>query len=135
MNLLDQYDAVLTDRSPYAYTVLRWSVGITVFLAGFHKFFNGTTWTRYIAPWFTDLAFIPDHTFMLLLGGAEVAVGLLLLADYRTEYMALVAAGSLLVVLFNLLTTGRFVDVLIRDLGLFGAAIGVALLAAQQTEE
>lgn len=135
MNYLQRYETFINDRADYAYTVLRWSAGVMLFLAGFHKFFNITSWASYIAPWFTTLTGIPDNTFMLVLGSVELVIGLLLLADYRTVITASIATVSLLAVLLNLLTTGQFVDILIRDVGLFGLTLGVALLAAQKNQE
>lgn len=132
MTYLNRYETFITERAEHAYTVLRWSIGILMFLAGFHKFFNADIWASYIAPWFTQLSLLPDTTFMLALGGVELVLGLLLLADYRTVLTASLAAVSMLAVILNLLTTGLFVDTLIRDVGLFGLALGVALLAAQR---
>jgi hypothetical protein len=71
---------------------------------------------------------------MVLFGVTEVPVGLALLADWYTTLAAAIVAVSMVGTAFDLATiavvSGRFVDVLIRDLGLFALAVVVALQSA-----
>lgn len=115
---------------------LRWGLGLTILLAGAHKAVAPGPWSAYAAPWVAALWPLPMDPTMRVNGLVEVVFGLALLADYSATTAAGVVAVSMLGVLVNLLTAGPFpgpyVDVAVRDFGLFVLAVGVTLGAAER---
>lgn len=130
----DSYVAYVQRWEPNTFEVMRLGLGAVILLAGAHKLVAPMVWTAYAAPVVTDLwpeAVISFEGFMVINGVLEVLFGLVLLLDRYTPLVAGVVALSLAAVVFNLavgaLTTGKFVDILIRDLGLTILAVGVTL--------
>ncbi|MDY6778705.1 MAG: DoxX family membrane protein [Candidatus Nanohaloarchaea archaeon] len=134
MSWLSTYRNIVSDRSKYGHTVLRWSLGVTMFLAGFHKLFHPQLWAGYMAPAFASLLPIPPGTTMLFVHAPiEIAVGLLVLGDRYTSMAASVAALSMTTIILNLMVAGTAVDILIRDIAIFGLAVTNALVFADKT--
>lgn len=117
------------------YTVLRWGLGVLMFLAGFHKFFNQGDWLQYVAPWVIAAWPLPLDATIIGVGALEVVAGMLILADVRTEEASMAAAASLSAIAFNLMTLGSNVDVIIRHAGLIALAVGVALMARESEQD
>ena len=63
-------------------------------------------------------------TIMMVVGGVEVAAGLLVLA--RPGIGGYVVAAWLALVIINLLLTGEFYDIALRDFGLLLGALALA---------
>lgn len=130
----DSYVEYVQRWVPNTFEVMRLGLGGVILLAGAHKLVAPAVWTAYAAPVVT--AFWPEAVlsfegFMVINGVVEVLFGLVLLIDRYTPLVAGVVALSLAGVVLNLavgaLATGKFVDVLIRDLGLTILAVGVTL--------
>lgn len=126
----------------YAFHVFRIGLGTVVFLAGVDKFANPAVWTAYFAPWFEALwpTTLISLTFLTYAEGMfEILLGTALLAGWKTTLIAGVWALIMVTIVINLVTTavmtGKFVDILIRDLGLFALALGLALLSASRADE
>src|SRR5688500_11406498 len=75
-----------------------------------------TDWDKYLAPSIADLAPWSAHTSMLIVGGVEIAAGLLVFL--RPRYAAYVVAAWLAGIIVNLLILGDYYDVALRDFGL-----------------
>lgn len=131
--MLERYLSPHTDRAD---DVGRITLGVVILLAGLHKLVAPGAWSVYAAPWFEAVWPLAMDSTMVLFGVTEIPVGLALLADWYTTLAAVVVAVSMVGTVFDLATialaTGRFVDVLIRDLGLFGLAVVVALRSADE---
>ena len=94
---------------------LRVGVGAAAFLAGLDKFFNLlANWPAYLSPIAAQILPLSPSSFMHVIGGIEMLVGLVILAGY-TRLGGYVAAIWLVGIAANLVTTGHYFDVAVRD--------------------
>lgn len=111
------------------YWALRVGIGLTAFLAGLDKYFNLLAdWTQYVSPLAVAVLPVDAGTLMQVVGVVEMAVGLAVLTSF-TRLGAYVASAWLLAIALNLLTTGRYFDVAVRDVVMAIAAYTLARLA------
>ena len=109
-----------------AWWALRIGLGLGPFLAGLDKFFNLlTNWEMYLSPAVTGVLPVSAPTFMRVVGVIEMIVGLAILTRW-TRIGAYVAMAWLVAIAVNLVTTGMFFDLAVRDLEI---AIGAFVLA------
>jgi uncharacterized membrane protein YphA (DoxX/SURF4 family) len=107
---------------------LRMGLGAAAFLAGLDKFFNLLAdWPGYLSPLVTSIIPIGASTFMHAVGVIEMIVGAAILAGY-TQLGGYVASAWLIGIAANLLTTGRYFDIAVRDLAMAIAAFTLARL-------
>jgi hypothetical protein len=107
---------------------LRIALGAIAFLAGLDKFFNLLTdWTAYLSPAIARLLPVSAAAFMHAIGVIEMAVGAAILAGF-TQVGGYVAAVWLAAIAIDLVTTGRYFDVAVRDVAMAVAAITLARL-------
>lgn len=112
-----------------AYWALRLGLGLTALLAGLDKFFGLlANWEGYLSPLAARLLPVSPSTFMAVVGVIEMAVGLAVLTRF-TRLGAYVACAWLALIALQLLTTGRFFDVAVRDVVLSLSAFTLARLA------
>ncbi|MCI0444214.1 hypothetical protein L0152_13510 [bacterium] len=105
---------------------LRIGLGIGPFLAGLDKFFNLlTNWEMYLSPLAQKFLPFSATSFMHIVGVIEMIVGLAILTRW-TRLGSYVAAIWLFAIAINLVTTGMFFDLAVRDLEI---AIGAFTLA------
>ena len=105
---------------------LRLGLGLGPFLAGLDKFFNLLAqWDMYLSPAVTKLLPVSGTTFMHVVGVIEMIVGLAILTRW-TRIGAYVAMVWLVLIAINLVTTGNFFDLAVRDVEI---AIGAYALA------
>ena len=109
-----------------------WSLKIAFFvgpfLAGLDKFFHVLVdWDKYLSPIARNILGGYSHDFMLLVGVVEMIVGLLVITKW-TRIGAYIASVWLLLIAINLVTTGQYYDIALRDVGLCLGAIGLARL-------
>lgn len=135
----DRYVTYVNEYAKYAYLVLRIGLGLVIFLAGAHKLVAPEVWTTYAAPWVTTLwpdRLVEFEIVMMLNGVFELLFGVALIAGIYTTVTAGIITLSLGAVVVDLLSgavmTGKFVDILIRDIGLFALATGVTALSAER---
>jgi hypothetical protein len=110
-----------------AWRAMRLTFGLVPFLAGLDKFFNILTdWSQYQSPLLQQLLPISATNFMYTVGVIEMIVGLAILTRWtlRGSYVAM---GWLIAIAANLVTTGRYFDIAVRDLAL---AVGAYTLAS-----
>ena len=125
-------EAAIIEQSPAwrAYQILRFGFTAAPILAGIDKFFHVLcNWDQYLAPWIAALSPLGGHGLMLAVGVVEVAAGILVAVRPRTG--APVVAAWLGLIIINLISTGRYLDVALRDLGLALAAAALWQLAHQ----
>lgn len=116
-------------RITNAFWVLRIAIGATAFLAGLDKFFNLLTdWEKYLNPLASSLTGLSPVAFMRVAGVIEMVAGIALLAGL-TRLAAYVICGWLTAIALNLLSTGHFFDVAVRDLVMATGAWSLARLA------
>ncbi len=112
------------------YWALRIGLGASAFLAGLDKFFNILAqWDMYLGPIAGSVIPVDPALLMRVFGVVEMAVGATILFG-ATQVGAWVASAWLLVIAANLVTTGSFYDVAVRDVNMAIAAIALARLDA-----
>lgn len=109
-----------------AWWALRIGLGLTAFLAGLDKFFNILTdWSMYVSPLAERLMPITVPAFLGIVGVIEMLVGIAVLTVW-TRLGSYVAMVWLLGISLNLVLTGQFFDIAVRDVAM---AIGAYTLA------
>ncbi len=112
-----------------AWWALRIGLGLAAFLAGLDKFFNLLTdWQTYLSPLATRIFPLSGATLMHIVGIIEMAAGIALLAGI-TRLGGYIVMAWLIAIAVNLLTTGRFYDVAVRDVEMAIAAYTLARLS------
>ena len=112
-----------------AWWALRIGLGLGPFLAGLDKFFNLLTdWGMYLNPTVESILPISASAFMRTVGVVEMVVGLAILAGW-TRIGGYVAAAWLLAIAANLVSTGMFYDLAVRDVEIAIAAYTLARLS------
>jgi hypothetical protein len=113
-------------RLDQAWWALRIGLGVGPFLAGLDKYFNLlTNWTGYISPLALKILPFSGQTFMQIVGVVEMIVGLAILTKW-TRVGAYVASAWLVLIAINLVSTGMFFDVAVRDVEIALAAFVLA---------
>jgi hypothetical protein len=122
VNMHKEFDS----RLDQAWWTLRVGLGVGPFLAGLDKYFNLlTNWTGYISPLFLRILPFSGQTFMHIVGVIEMIVGLAILTKW-TRLGSYVAAVWLVAIAINLVSTGMFFDVAVRDVEMSVAAFVLA---------
>jgi hypothetical protein len=113
-------------RLDRAWWALRIGLGVGPFLAGLDKYFNLLTdWTMYTSPLVLKLMPFSGRTFMHIVGVIEMLVGLAILTRW-TRLGSYVASAWLVAIAINLVSTGMFLDIAVRDLEMALAAFVLA---------
>lgn len=118
----------MNEKLAKPYWALRIGIGATALLAGLDKFFNLLAdWEMYLSPLVTNLIPFDASVLMYAFGLVEIGVGITILF-LRTDLGAWIASAWLLAIALNLLTTGMFFDVAVRDVIMSLAAFTLARL-------
>lgn len=116
------------DRLTTPWWALRVALGAAAFLAGLDKFFNLLAdWPGYLSPVVAHLLPMSASSFMHVIGVVEMIVGAVILAGY-TQLGGYVAAIWLLCIAVQLVTSGRYFDLAVRDAVMAIAAFTLARL-------
>jgi len=116
------------ERLTTPWWALRVTLGAVALLAGLDKFFNLLAdWPAYLSPVAAQMLPMTPSAFMHIVGVIEMAVGATILAGYA-QLGGYVAAVWLLCIAVNLVTTGRYFDVAVRDVAMAVAAFTLARL-------
>ena len=113
-----------------AWWVLRIGLGVGPALAGLDKIFRTNLladWTRYLSPIAVAVLPVNADLFMQIVGVIELAVGVGILT-IATRAGAWIAMVWLLAIAINLITTGTFFDLAVRDVEIALAAYALARL-------
>lgn len=95
-------------------TLLRWTYGLVPIVASADKFMHILTdWDKYLAPVIANILPMAPHTFMVIVGIIEIIAGVLVLIKPRIG--SLIVCLWLVGIAFNLLLTGQYYDVAVRD--------------------
>jgi uncharacterized membrane protein YphA (DoxX/SURF4 family) len=115
-------------RLDQAWWALRIGLGVGPFLAGLDKFFNLlANWPTYVSPLALKIMPFSGQTFMHIVGVIEMIVGLAILTKW-TRLGSYVASVWLFAIAINLVSTGMFFDVAVRDVEIALAAFVLARL-------
>ena len=116
-------------RINQVFWVLRIGLGAAAFLAGLDKFFNLLAdWPMYLSPLATRVLPISAPAAMHIAGVIEMIVGLAVLAGL-TRIGGYVVMVWLIAIAINLVTTGMFYDIAVRDVEMSLAAFALARLS------
>ncbi|HEY2460076.1 MAG TPA: hypothetical protein VGI16_04680 [Candidatus Acidoferrum sp.] len=120
----------LDSRLESSWWALRIGLGLAPIIAGVDKYFNKLTdWTMYLSPLATKVVPISAPTFMHIVGVIEIIAGIIVFTRW-TKLGAYIVMAWLLAIAVNLLTTGMFYDLAVRDVEI---AIGAFVLAQLTT--
>ncbi|HVT98016.1 MAG TPA: hypothetical protein VHE33_10960 [Acidobacteriaceae bacterium] len=98
-----------------AWWALRLGLGLGPIVAGLDKYFNKLTdWTMYLSPLVTKVVPVSPATFMHIVGIVEIVAGFIVLSRW-TKIGSAVVGLWLLAIAVNLVTTGMFYDLAVRD--------------------
>jgi putative Mn2+ efflux pump MntP len=104
-------------------------------IAGIDKYFNKLTdWTMYLSPLATKVVPVSAATFMHIVGVVEIIAGLVVLSRW-TKLGSQIVALWLLAIAVNLLTTGMFYDLAMRDVEIAIAAFVLSQLSAVRAQQ
>lgn len=123
-------DVVAEARSPayQAYQILHWGFVAAPVIAGLDKFTQLlTNWDQYLAPVVARNLPFSAHAFMLMVGVIEVVAGLIVALKPRVG--AYIVAAWLAGIIGNLLLHGAYLDIALRDFGLFLGALALGRLS------
>jgi hypothetical protein len=100
-----------------AYQLLHIGFTAAPIIAGLDKFFHLLcNWDQYLAPWIARISPIGGHSLMLLVGAIEIVAGVLV--AIKPKIGAPIVGAWLCLIIVNLISTGSYLDVALRDLGL-----------------
>lgn len=108
--------------------ILRVGFTLAPILAGADKFFHLlATWEQYLAPGIIAILPFDPHTFMIIVGVIEIVAGIGVW--FLPAVFGYVVAAWLLGIIVNLLLSGAYFDIALRDLGLVFGALALARLS------
>ena len=117
---------VATSNVDRVTNILHWTYGLVPIVAGADKFANVLTdWSQYLAPVVSNI--IPAQTFMMIVGVIEIIAGIVVLV--RPKLGSLIVALWLVAIAVNLLLTGKYFDVAVRDVVMAIGAFSLYLLS------
>jgi uncharacterized membrane protein YphA (DoxX/SURF4 family) len=112
-------------------SLLRWTYGLVPIVAGADKFMHILAdWDKYLAPTVADVLPMQPHAFMNIVGIIEIIAGVLVLIKPRIG--SLIVALWLLGIAFNLLLTGQYYDVAVRDTVMAIGAFSLYMLSGRR---
>lgn len=119
----------LDRRVNVSWWTLRVALGIMPILAGLDKYFNKLAdWGMYLSPYAKAVP-ISTPALMHVVGVVEIIAGLIVLSRW-TRIGSYIVMAWLIAISINLLTTGMFYDLAVRDLELAVAAFVLSQLTA-----
>lgn len=119
---------VSTDKVSRVAEMLKWTYGLVPILAGLDKFTHLlTNWDQYLAPLITDMIPFEAHTFMYIVGVIEIIAGVIVLL--KPKLGALIVALWLIGIVMNLLLTGQYFDIAVRDATMAIGAFSLYMLS------
>jgi hypothetical protein len=114
------------DRLNTSWWALKIGLGLAPLIAGVDKYFNKLTdWTMYLSPLATKVVPVSATTFMHMVGAVEIIAGLIVLSRW-TKIGSYIVMFWLLGIALNLVSTGMFYDLAVRDVEI---AIGAFVLS------
>lgn len=107
--------------------VLTYTFGLVPILAGLDKFTNILAdWSQYVSPGLAGMLPLDSGTLMTAVGAIEILAGILVFT--RTRLGAYVVMGWLIAIALVLVSSGKYLDVAVRDLVMAVAAFSLAKL-------
>lgn len=128
----NQGPSVVVDRADRVATILKWTYGLVPIIAGADKFAHLLTdWNKYLANVVTNIVPLAPQTFMYIVGVIEINAGILVLAKPRAG--SIVVGVWLIAIAINLLLTGQYYDIAVRDLVMAIGAFSLYVLIGNES--
>jgi uncharacterized membrane protein YphA (DoxX/SURF4 family) len=122
-------------RLGWAWWALRIGLGVGPIITGLDKFFNKLAdWGMYLSPLATKIVPVSATTFMHVVGVVEIVAGLIVLSRW-TKIGSYIVMLWLLGIAVNLLTTGMFYDLAMRDVEIALGAFALSQLSTVREEK
>jgi uncharacterized membrane protein YphA (DoxX/SURF4 family) len=116
------------------WSVLKLTFGIVPIVAGLDKFTDFLVdWDQYLHPAIAAMLPFPPHTFMLIVGIIEVIAGIIVLVKPRVG--GFIVMAWLICIALNLIASGRYFDIAVRDLVISIGAMTLARLSGIVPQE
>jgi hypothetical protein len=114
---------------------LKIALGVGPIVAGIDKYFNKLAdWGMYLSPMATKVMPVSTSTFMHAVGLVEILAGIIVLSRW-TRIGSYIVMAWLLAIAVNLITTGMFYDLAVRDVEIaVGAFVLSQLTAAREAQ-
>jgi uncharacterized membrane protein YphA (DoxX/SURF4 family) len=114
-------------------TILKWTYGLVPIVAGADKFTDIlTNWDQYLSPVVTRIIPLQPHTFMSIVGIIEIVAGIIVLT--RPRLGSIIVSCWLFAIAINLLLTGQYFDIAVRDIVMAIGAFCMHLLLRDENE-
>lgn len=118
--------AKLDKHVDVSWWALRIGLGVGPIVAGIDKYFNKLAdWGMYLSPLATKVVPVSTATFMHVVGVVEIIAGVIVLSRW-TRIGSYIVMAWLVGISINLVTTGMFYDLAVRDIEI---AVGAFVLA------
>jgi len=122
------------DQGFQAYRILQIAFVIVPIIAGLDKFFDVlTNWSNYIAPIFQGMLNGYDQGFMMVVGVVEIIAGIGVLL--KPKIFAFIISIWLFCIIINLLMTGLYFDIALRDTGLLLGSLALGKLSQKYSKK
>jgi len=113
---------------------LRIGLGVGPIVTGIDKYFSKLAdWGMYLSPLATKILPVTGTTFMHVVGAVEIAAGVVVLTRW-TKIGSYIVMLWLLAIALNLVTTGMFYDLAMRDVEIALGAFALSQLSAMREE-
>lgn len=124
-----QVHSTAMSHSERVITLLRWTFGLVPIIAGADKFMHILTdWDKYLAPAIANILPMSPHSFMSIVGIIEIIAGALVLI--KPKIGSLIVGIWLVGIAVNLLLTGQYFDVAVRDCVMAIGAFSLCMLVS-----
>ncbi len=116
------------DEGYQAFRILQFTFIVAPIVAGLDKFFYFlTNWSSYLSPIVSRIFNHHDQGFMMFAGVIEIIAGIGVI--FKPKIFAYIIFLWLLGIIINLLFTGHYFDIALRDLGLALSALALGRLS------
>jgi hypothetical protein len=123
------------DRLNAGWWALRIGLGVGPIITGIDKYFNKLTdWGMYLSPVATKVVPVSATTFMHAVGVIEIIAGVIVLSRW-TKLGSYIVMLWLFGIALNLLATGMFYDLAMRDVEIAIGAFALSQLSAVREEQ
>jgi uncharacterized membrane protein YphA (DoxX/SURF4 family) len=113
---------------------LRIALGVMPILSGIDKYFNRLAdWGMYLSPLATRIIPVSTPVFMHIVGIVEIIAGIIVLSRW-TKIGSYIVMVWLICIAINLVTTGMFFDIAVRDIEIAVAAFVLSQLTTVREE-
>lgn len=120
------------DRLNAAWWALKIGLGVGPIITGIDKYFDKLAdWGMYLSPMATHVVPVSTATFMHAVGAIEILAGLIVLSRW-TKIGSYIVMLWLIGIAVNLVATGMFYDLAMRDIEIAIGAFALAQLSTRR---